>query len=74
MNWKAHTFRQGGAIVRSKCAIESDEGYVVSRYAPQGIEMYIARCPDSRILYSGVDSDRAKEACEAHLAAQKVAA
>lgn len=74
MKWTAHTFTIRGELIRSKCAIQSEEGYVVSRYMPEGAEVYIGRCPAGRIIYSGVDSDRAKEACESHMAARGVAA
>lgn len=74
MKWTAHTFSLGGEVVRSKCAIQSEEGYVVSRYMPDGAEVYIARCPAGRILHSGVEAEKAKEACELHLAAQERAA
>lgn len=74
MKWTAPTFTVRGQSIRSKCAIQSEEGYVVSRYMPEGAEVYIARCPAGRIIYSGVHSDRAKEACEQHLAAQERAA
>lgn len=74
MKWTAHTFRQGGEVVRSKCAIQSEEGYVVSRYMPEGAEVYIARCPAGGIIFSGVDAEKAKQACESHMAAQERAA
>lgn len=74
MKWTAHTFTVRGELIRSKCAIQSEEGYVVSRYMPEGAEVYIARCPAGKILFSGVVAERAKEACESHLAAQGEAA
>jgi hypothetical protein len=74
MNWKAHTFKVRGELIRSKCAIESDEGYVITRYRMEDCGVYIATCPIGRIVHSGPDAERAKEACESHLAAQGVAA
>lgn len=74
MKWTAHKFKLRGEPTRSKCAIESEEGYVVSRYMPEGAEVYIARCPAGRIIFSGVDAEKAKQACESHMAAQERAA
>lgn len=74
MKWTAHTFTVRGELIRSKCAIQSEEGYVVSRYMPEGAEVYIARCPAGRIIFSGVDAEKAKQACESHMAAQERAA
>lgn len=74
MKWTAHTFTVRGETIKSKCAIQSDEGYVVSRYMPEGAEVYIGRCPAGRIIFSGVDAEKAKQACESHMAAQERAA
>ena len=74
MKWGPHTFSAGMEARRSKCAIESEDGYVITRYQTESGDVFIARAPDKSILHSGFDADQAKSACEDHLQAQQVAA
>lgn len=75
MKWTAHTFKVRGETIKSKCAIQSEEGYVITRYGMgDDCDMYIALCPIGRIIFSGVDAEKAKQACESHMAAQERAA
>ncbi|MDH0335173.1 hypothetical protein [Metapseudomonas otitidis] len=74
MKWGPHTFSAGMEARSSKNAIESEEGYVITRYTTESGDVFIARAPDKSILHSGFDADQAKSACEDHLKAQQVAA
>lgn len=66
MNWKQTT----------KHCQTSDEGYLISKYKLEHGHAYVSRtpAPDSKILHSGKDLDKAKAACVEHLSIQKVAA
>lgn len=60
MNWTP--------IGESKRCISSEEGYLVSKYlTPDGFA-YVARtpAPASKILHSGYDLAKAKDACVTH--------
>lgn len=74
MKWGPHTFSAGMEARRSKNAIESDEGYVITRFTTESGDVFIARAPDKSILHSGFDAEQAKAACEDHLQSQQVAA
>jgi len=52
----------------SKHCMSSEEGYLLSKYALEHGHAYVARtpAPDSKILYSGKDLDKAKAACVDH--------
>jgi hypothetical protein len=48
--------------------MSSEEGYLLSKYALEHGHAYVARtpAPDSKILHSGKDLDKAKAACIEH--------
>jgi hypothetical protein len=71
MSWRASKFSDRSGIRPLKNQIESDAGYVVSRFSTVEGFRYLARSPGGSFVFDGspfTTSDAAKTACDKHLA------
>lgn len=71
MNWRASKFSDRNGIRPLKNQIESDAGYLISRFSTVEGYRYLARAPGGALVFSGspfATSDAAKSACDDHLA------
>lgn len=71
MKWRASKYSDRDGIRSLKNQIESDAGYLVSRFSTIEGPLYLARAPGGALVAAGSPygtADLAKAACDDHLA------